>query len=76
MEAFRKKILRRVNVNGFTWNYSGQLYLQFKVDENGKTTDFRINPTSGNKDFDKRLIEAAKSIKDTWKPSAIHGFAI
>lgn len=32
-----------------------------------------VNPTSGNVWFDKMVVDAAKSIKGTWKSATIHG---
>ncbi|CAD0225819.1 energy transducer TonB [Chryseobacterium sp. JV274] len=71
--VFKEQFSRKVSTNGFKFDRFGRIYLKFKVDKNGKAFDFIVNPTSGNIGFDRMVINAAKSIKGTWRPGNIHG---
>lgn len=57
-------------------NQEVTLIMRFTVDESGKTTDFKMDPGSGNVEFDDMLIQAAKWVKDKWKPATLHGVNI
>ncbi|WP_426480161.1 energy transducer TonB [Chryseobacterium sp. R2ACT005] len=71
--VFKEQFSQKVSIDGFKFDRFGKIYLKFKVDENGKAIDFIVKPTSGNVGFDKMVINAAKSIKGTWRPATIHG---
>ncbi|KYH07791.1 hypothetical protein A1704_03760 [Chryseobacterium cucumeris] len=72
-KVFKEQFSQKVSINGFKFDRFGRIYLKFKVDKNGKAFDFMVKPTSGNIRFDKMVINAAKSIKGTWRPATIHG---
>lgn len=76
VQAFRKKFMQNVNASRFNWNQEATLIMRFTVDESGKTTDFKMDPGSGNVEFDDMLIQAAKWVKDKWKPATLHGVNI
>ncbi|WMC07332.1 MAG: hypothetical protein PQ275_19510 [Elizabethkingia anophelis] len=76
VQAFRKKFMQNVNASRFNWNQGATLIMRFTVDESGKTTDFKMDPGSGNVEFDDMLIQAAKWVKDKWKPATLHGVNI
>ena len=47
--------MQNVNASRFNWNQELQLIMRFTVDESGKTTDFKMDPGSGNVEFDEML---------------------
>lgn len=75
-DVFKEKFSQKVSIDGYKFERSGVFFLKFLVDARGKTSDFKVEPSSGNEFFDNMVINAAKSIRGTWKPASIHGVAV
>lgn len=53
-----KKIISNFDMPDTNQNYS--TIVEFKIDNNGKLTDLKITQSSGNKDYDNRVLAAVK----------------
>ena len=48
----------------------------FIINKEGKMEDVRLEESSGNPDFDRRIINGVKSVKKKWNPATINGVPI
>ena len=73
INAFRQEVTKKVDLSGFSWTNSFTVVLSFVVSKEGKINDIQIIDTSGNKELDRRLINAVKSMKKKWNPAMLDG---
>lgn len=64
-----KKIISNFDMPDTNQNYS--TIVEFRIDNNGKLTDLKITQSSGNKDYDNRVLTAVKKSE----PFPAHNFS-
>lgn len=70
---FRNEVVRHVDLRGFEWNQPFRLVVVFVVNKEGKIDQLALEESSGNAEFDERILEGIKSIRKKWSPARIHG---
>ena len=76
INQFRTEVSKKINLDGFNWEKPFQLAVIFIINKEGKMEDVRLEESSGNPDFDRRIINGVKSVKKKWNPATINGVPI
>ncbi|MBK1894932.1 energy transducer TonB [Chryseobacterium paridis] len=73
INAFRAEVVKNIDLRGFVWNKAFQLVVTFVINREGKLVDLQLVESSGNKEFDERILDGIRSIRKKWTPATIHG---
>lgn len=73
VNAFRSEVAKNVDLSGFIWKQPFKLVVTFVVNREGKMEQLKLDESSGNDEFDKRILDGIKSIRKKWSPAKIHG---
>lgn len=72
VNAFRAEVGRNVDLRGFIWNKPFKLVVTFVVNREGKIEQLKLDESSGNEEFDNRILDGIRSIRKKWNPGKIH----
>ncbi|MET3537755.1 energy transducer TonB [Chryseobacterium limigenitum] len=73
INSFRAEVVRNVDLRGFKWSEPFKLVVTFVVNREGKIEQLKLDESSGNDEFDERILDGIRSIRKRWSPAKIHG---
>lgn len=76
VNQFRAEVSKKINLDGFNWEKPFLLTVLFVINREGKMEDVRLEESSGNPEFDKRIINGVKSVRKKWNPATINGVPV
>jgi len=78
IDAFRKEVMKRVDLSDFYLKGKGKvtLIIKFLINQKGEMENVTLEGTSGLKEYDEMLISSVKSIKNKWNPAKIYGYPV
>lgn len=74
--GFREEVVKRIKVSDFKWNKEFKIVVHFDVTKEGKIENVLLDPSSGVKEFDNRIITAIESFKNEWNPALKEGIPV
>lgn len=74
IKSFREEVAKRIDLSGFTWTQPFKLVVAFSVSKVGEMENIKLQESSGNAEFDQRIIDGIKSMrKKKWTPATRDG---
>lgn len=74
MNSFRAEVAKQIDLSGFVWNEPFNLVVNFTVSKEGKMENIKLEESSGNAEFDQRILDGIKRIrKKKWTPAHRNG---
>ncbi|MFC3159801.1 energy transducer TonB [Chryseobacterium arachidis] len=74
--GFRREVMQRININDFKLNNGFKTEVSFTVTKNGKIENIKLEPSSGDKIFDDKIITVIESFSNEWKPALKEGIPV
>lgn len=72
VNAFRAEVSKNIDLSGFVWDKAFQLVVTFVINREGKLIDLQLVESSGNSEFDERILDGIKRIRKRWTPARIN----
>ena len=77
MNSFRAEVAKQIDLSDFVWNEPFRLVVTFFVSKEGKMENVKLEKSSGNAEFDQRILDGIKRIrKKKWTPARKNGESI
>lgn len=77
MNSFRAEVAKQIDLSDFVWNEPFRLVVTFFVSKEGKMENITLEKSSGNAEFDQRILDGIKRIrKKKWTPARKNGESI
>ncbi|GEN71757.1 energy transducer TonB [Chryseobacterium lathyri] len=74
MNSFRAEVAKQIDLSGFVWTQPFKLVVNFSVSKEGKMENIKLQESSGNAEFDQRIIDGIKRMrKKKWTPAKRYG---
>lgn len=74
MNSFRAEVAKQIDLSDFVWNEPFRLVVTFFVSKEGKMENVTLEKSSGNAEFDQRILDGIKRIrKKKWTPARKNG---
>lgn len=74
MGAFRADVEKQIDLSDFIWNEPFNLVVKFQVSKEGKMENIKLVQSSGNAEFDERILYGVKRLrKKKWTPAKRDG---
>ncbi|WP_438560842.1 energy transducer TonB [Chryseobacterium artocarpi] len=74
MNSFRAEVAKQIDLSDFVWNEPFRLVVTFFVSKEGKMENITLEKSSGNAEFDQRILDGIKRIrKKKWTPARKNG---
>ncbi|WP_228377899.1 energy transducer TonB [Chryseobacterium luteum] len=74
INSFRAEVAKQIDLNGFVWTQPFKLVVNFSVSKEGKMENVKLQESSGNTEFDQRIIDGIKRMrKKKWTPAKRYG---
>ena len=68
---FREEVAKQIDLSGFVWNEPFNLVATFTVSKEGKMENIKLEKSSGNTEFDQRILDGIKRLrKKKWTPAS------
>lgn len=71
LNEFRRKVVNKINLSGFSANQKFSLLVTFVVNPDGKMEDVTLVESTSNEEFNQTILAAIRSIKEPWIPAKI-----
>ncbi len=70
LNSFRAEVAKQIDLSDFVWNEPFNLVVTFVVSKDGKMENVKLEESSGNTEFDQRILDGIKRIrKKKWTPA-------
>ncbi|WP_076553168.1 energy transducer TonB [Chryseobacterium ureilyticum] len=74
MNSFRAEVAKQIDLSDFIWKEPFRLVVTFIVSKEGKMENIKLEESSGNTEFDQRILDGIKRIrKKKWTPARKNG---
>ncbi|HCA09000.1 MAG TPA: hypothetical protein DEO71_17645 [Chryseobacterium sp.] len=74
MGRFRAEVARQIDISDFVWNTPFKLVVTFAVSNEGEMENVQLKESSGNSEFDQRILDGIKRMrKKKWTPAKRNG---
>lgn len=74
LNSFRAEVAKQIDLSDFIWNEPFKLVVTFNVSKEGKMENVKLEESSGNAEFDQRILDGIKRIrKKKWTPASKDG---
>ncbi|SHE46089.1 TonB family C-terminal domain-containing protein [Chryseobacterium vrystaatense] len=74
MGAFRADVEKQIDLSDFIWNEPFNLVVKFQISKEGKMENIKLVQSSGNAEFDERILYGVKRLrKKKWAPAKRNG---
>lgn len=74
MGAFRADVEKQIDLSDFIWNEPFNLVVKFQISKEGKMENIKLVHSSGNAEFDERILYGVKRLrKKKWAPAKRNG---
>jgi TonB family protein len=74
INSFRAEVAKQIDLSDFIWNEPFKLVVTFFVSKEGKMENIKLQESSGNAEFDQRIIDGIKRMrKKKWTPAKRYG---
>ncbi|WP_083996758.1 energy transducer TonB [Chryseobacterium sp. BLS98] len=77
INSFRTEVAKQIDLSDFVWNEPFKLVVTFIVSKEGKMENVKLEESSGNAEFDQRILDGIRRIKKKkWTSASKNGEAV